>query len=385
MSRPPNQYNEAHNRFIASQDSGTIDFRVGNSYACDPMEYNTASQSVYAQAGFPGYNPQSMAALNAGYGSANAPMTAYPQQAMASAYSQQVANCAYSQPQGYAPQSISAPASMSGYPQQCYSTIPHQSISTPVCLPVPVYSTASLETEAVVQERIKANIDAIIETQKTAMLNSKLESLTDKVQSLAHNIESNDSSNIRSLSDRVERLSRNIADSGEGVQHMKSLSDRVERLSRNIADSGEGVQHIKSLSDRVERLSRNIADSGEGVQHIKSLSDRVERLSRNISESGDSVQHIKSLSDRVEQLSRNISNSGDSSSIKCLADKFERLSRNIELSQQRPTSVPTESLSSVSTPIATSASDSDIARRLRRLAAESSARQTRSEERIPDW
>jgi predicted RNase H-like nuclease (RuvC/YqgF family) len=357
MSRPPNQYNEAHNRFHANHDSNTIDFRVGNTYACDPSEFHPAS--VYAQAGFPGYvqQQQQIPSLSSGYNSSSASMPVYPQQTI---------SAGYSQPQVFSPQPIAAAACLPGYPQQQgYAPVPLQSISTPACMPVPVYSPASLETEAVVQERIKANIDAIIETQKTAMLNSKLESLTDKVQSLAQNIEQNESTGIRSLSDRVERLSRNIADSGEGTQHIKSLSDRVERLSRNIAESGEGTQHIKSLSDRVERLSRNIAESGDGVQHIKSLSDRVEQLSRNISNGGDSANHIKSL-----------------------ADKFERLSRNIELSQQRPAAVSTlssESLSSLSTPIASSVSDGDINRRLRRLAAESSARQARSEERIPDW
>jgi archaellum component FlaC len=310
MSRPPSQYNEIPNHIgnRYQTDQQTIDFKVGNPYACDPSDY--PHSSVYAQAGFPGYAQQ---AMSAGYS-----MPTYNQISSQGAYTSQY------------PQPIASNACLSGY-SQSYAP---QSIAAP-CMPV--YSPAALESEAMVHDRIKANIDAIMEAQKTAMLNSKLETLTNKVQSLAQNIESSETA------------------------HVRSLSDRVERLSRNMADSGDGVHHIKSLSDKIERLSRNIADGGDGVNHIKSLSDRVENLSRNISGSGDSTEHIKTLSDKVE-----------------------RLSRSIELSRQHTTGGTVESLSST-TPVSTSATDSDIARRLRRLASESSSRQARTEEKIPDW
>ena len=319
MSRPPNQYNEAPghvgNRFYSDQQ--TIDFKVGNPYGCDPSEYPPAA--IYAQAGFPGYTQQA-----AGYG-----MQGYNQISSQTTFPQnQVTTLNSVSAQGVMPQYhtqvISAPACMPMYSQQGH--IP-QSVASPAYQPMyapqsiaaaaalsPVsYSHASLESEAVVQDRIKANIDAIMESQKTAMLNSKLETLTDKVQSLTQSIENSETS------------------------HVKSLSDRVERLSRNIAESGDGIHHIKSLSTRVENLSRNLSDNEESSCHLKSLSEKVDRLSR-----------------------------------------------SIELSQKHPASGPVESLSST-IPVSTSASDSDISRRLRRLAAESSVRQTRSGDLIPDW
>lgn len=252
MSRPPNQFVSNQYSDPRVHPGETIDFKVpaiGAPYQGDPGDYHPAA--MYAQAGFPGYTQFQQ--VNAGF----APPYAQGQ-AIASTYPPQP-------PQGYSyphvasaypgyPQPLAAPASLPGYPP-------------------------TLESEVAVQDRIRANIDAIMETQKTAMLNSKLETLTNKVQSLAQNIENSDSSSVRSLSEKVERLSRNI--------------------------------------------------------------------------DGDSASHIKSLSEKVE-----------------------RLSRSIELSQR-----PVESLSSTA-PISSSASDSDIARRLRRLAAESSAR---PEERIPDW
>lgn len=236
MSRPPshhlnNQYSDP--RYHQSE---TIDFKVptiGNPYESD-------HQSIYAQAGFPGYAQYQQLNCNTGY------MPGYNQlvnQPLASNFPYQSGYQAYqpgfsvSSPyQGY-PQSIAAPASLPGYP--------------------------ALDSEAV-QERIRNNIDAIMETQKTAMLNSKLETLTNKVQSLAHNIESSESSTVRSLSEKVDRLSKNM--DGDSTSHIKSLSDKVERLSRNIesrapTDKFESLSSTASDSDIARRLRRLAAES----------------------------------------------------------------------------------------------------------------------------
>ena len=137
--------------------------------------------------------------------------------------------------------------------------------------PQPLASSASLESEAAVQDRIRANIDAIMETQKTAMLNSKLETLTNKVQSLAQNIESSESSNVRSLSEKVERLSRNI--DGDSASHIKSLSEKVERLSRNIELSQRPVESLSSTApnsdgDINRKLRRLAAESSAQKERI---------------------------------------------------------------------------------------------------------------------
>ena len=172
MSRPPNQYNDAPshigNRY--QQEQQTIDFKMGNPYVYDPSECQPAS--IYAQAGFPGYTQQA-----AGY---NMPIQGYNQISSQAAYPKSQACVSQ-----YQPQMISSSACLPAYPQQGYAAQPvassavyQQGYAPPSiasALPSqPLYSHASLESEAVVQERIKANIDAIMDSQKTAMLNSKL-------------------------------------------------------------------------------------------------------------------------------------------------------------------------------------------------------------------
>jgi hypothetical protein len=231
MSRPPNQY--VNNQYSDPRYSHgeTIDFKVpaiGASYQCDPGDYHPAS--VYAQAGFPGYtqSPQYQQQLNAGF--------------------------AYNFPQG-------SQGSQGGYPypqvSSQYQGYP-QPLAAPACLPV-----YPMDSEAV-QERIRNNIDAIMDTQKTALLNSKLESLTNKVQSLAQNMESSESSNVRSLSEKVDRLSRNISD-GDSASHIKSLSDKVERLSRNMEMNQRPLESLSSTtsdSEIARKLRRLAAESG---------------------------------------------------------------------------------------------------------------------------
>ena len=258
MSRPPNQYMSNQYSDPRYHPGETIDFKmpaIGNPY--DPEFY----PSIYAQAGFPGY-AQYQQQLNAGY------MPTYSPQSVASNF-----------PQGY-PQNALQGFSV-GSPYQGIQGYP-QPIASPASLPV-------MDSEAV-QERIRKSIDAIMEAQKTVMLNSKLETLTNKVQNLAQNIES------------VQNLAQNIESSE--CSTVRSLSEKVDRLSKNL--DGDSASHIKSLSDKVERLSRNIESRASGEPRT-----------------------------------------------------------------------PIESLSST-------ASDGDIARKLRRLAAES-AQKGRSEERIPDW
>ena len=252
-----------------------IDF-IGNQY--DPVDCRNSY--IMAQAGFPGYaqagvqpGAQYAMPVNAGFAGPTYAVQPTVAASFPQGYAQVQSNLAQTYAQGY-PQ---------GYVQAVQPNIATQVVTTQpmqqtIAAPYSAYSGRPLESEAAVQDRIRHNIDAIMETQKTAMLNSKLETLTNKVQSLAQNIEHSESSHVRSLSDKVDRLSRNLSD-------------------------GDSTTHIKSLSEKVDRLSRSL--------------------------------------------------------------------------EQSPRPAAAESLSS--------SADSDIARRLRRLAAESSAKQPRSDERIPDW
>jgi hypothetical protein len=139
--------------------------------------------------------------------------------------------------------------------------------------------------ESEVHDRIRSNIDAIMENQKSAL--TKLISSED----------------IKQLSDRVDKLSRNLHDkSNDPIQ---SLSDKVDRL---LGDPN-------SLSDKVDDPMKRLSD-------IKRLSDRVDMLSRHI----DGKVDKRISSDQRERIS--------SDSVQSLSDKVEKLSRNIELSQQ---------------------------------------------------
>lgn len=234
MSRPPSQ----HNQYVDSRyhPGETIDFKV----PAIGTPYDSDYPSVYAQAGFPGYAQLNTPGYNQQLIASNFPYQGYGYQgyqgcppgfSVASAY------------QGYTP--IASPATLPGYP--------------------------ALDSEAV-QERIRNNIDAIMETQKTAMLNSKLETLTNKVQSLAHNIESSDSSTMRGLSEKVDRLSKNM----DGDSTIKSLSDKVERLSRNF-ESRTPIEAPSStlatasdgeIARRLRRLAAESSSSGRPEDKI---------------------------------------------------------------------------------------------------------------------
>lgn len=263
MSRPPGT--EHHTRLGEQYYDHPIDF-IGNQY--EPADCHNSY--IMAKAGFPGYAnysgqvPQGYA-LNAGY---TAPTYAAGQQMIAAGYPQAYA-------QGY-PQTTIASPMVTTMQAQCHpgmslaQGMPQtmaQPMTQPMQLAQPMQTTPRpLESEAAVQERIKANIDAIMETQKTAMLNSKLESLTNKVQNLAQNIEKNiehgESAKVRSLSEKVDRLSHNLS----GESDIKALSDKVERLTRSLEQRPAAAESLSSVApnsdnDIARRLRRLAAES----------------------------------------------------------------------------------------------------------------------------
>ena len=267
MSRPPGR--EHSTRLGEQYYDHPIDF-IGNQYD----QGDCHNSYIMAKAGFPGYGgysnqmPQGCA-INAGY---TAPTYSTGQQMIAAGYPQ-------TYPQGYPQTTIASPmvatqchpgmSLAQGIPQGMAQGMPMtQGIPLAQSMPA-VTATRPLESEAAVQERIKANIDAIMETQKTAMLNSKLESLTNKVQSLAQNIEKNiehnESAKVRSLADKVDRLSQNL--SCESDSSIKALSEKVDRLSRNLEQRPAAAESLSSTvpnsdSDIARRLRRLAAESG---------------------------------------------------------------------------------------------------------------------------
>ena len=252
MSRPPGR-EYTPTRLSEQYYEKPIDF-IGNQY--DPVDCRNSY--IMAQAGFPGYaqagvqnGAQYAMPVNAGF---TAPT--YATVAAGFPYAQAQPNLAQNYAQGYS----------QGYvqPNIAAQVMTTQPVQQTIAAPYSTYPNRPLESEAAVNDRIKHNIDAIMESQKTAILNSKLENLTNKVQSLAQNIEHSESSHVRSLSEKVERLSRNISD-GESSTHIKSLSEKVDRLSRSLEQSPRpaATETLSSSadSDIARRLRRLAAES----------------------------------------------------------------------------------------------------------------------------
>lgn len=249
MSRPPDQ----HTRYIESQ------------YACAPDMIDfvpprcLAAQSdlVYAQAGFPGYaglaSPYAQPPCQQPYVAQSYPP---PMVGLQAPY----AGPAAGQPLASSgPNMAVVPYNPPGYP----SVGPGVAGVAPLTPGVTVNSQPppSLTTEAEVQERIHKSINAIMEAQKTQMLSAKLETLTNKVQSLAHSLEHCEGARTR--------LSASEDDS---AAHIRSLADKVDRLTRSIDQ--RPVESLSSTADsEIQRRLRRIA--AENSSRSSKPADRI--------------------------------------------------------------------------------------------------------------
>ena len=235
MSRaPPN-----HNQQLASAYSrnNLIDFVHVPQVPLGQAYEEGFHPSIYAQAGFPGY------AVPQGYpaqlGVAYQPVQAYPV----------------------------------GYPQP---------IAAPACLPAASYApelgsaVPPVESEAVLHQRINEKIDSIIQAQRDGMLNSKIESLSSKVQQLSHTLES------KALEPRLElraepRLEPRLESRIEpNASHIHRLADRVQELSEKL-DAKHGV-HISSEASsdaEISRRLRRLAAESSLRQRGESLSTKI--------------------------------------------------------------------------------------------------------------
>ena len=263
---------------------------MGNQY--DPGESH--SNYVMMQAGFPGYSQQygsqyvPALPVNAGY--ANAYAAQGLASGLASGYGQPEGHPGYAQSAIQPGQSIAQQLTPQQYQQQCqqyqnqmiaagygqgYGQGCGQGYGQSYGQPQPLAAPARIiESEAVIQERIKANIDAIMETQKTALLNSKLESLTNKVQSLTQNMEMEGSGSKIDSQMGSQMGSQMSSQMGSQISsHMKTLSDRVDRLSRSI----ESNSTLASPARPAAAESSNTLSSGD--------SDIARRLRRLAAES----------------------------------------------------------------------------------------------------
>ena len=343
MSRPPNQHHHLSSAYNNNNNrNGLIDFvnvpmNLGQPY----MDGEAFYPSIYAQAGFPGYNNNNNNNNNNQLG-------------------------AYFQPQPIASQAF-LPSDMGAQfgggqcgSGQCGGGQFGVSMGAPYGTPV--------ESETVLHQRINEKIDSIIQSQRDNMLTSKIESLSGKVQQLSQNIsynmDSSEASHINRLSDKVQQLSQSMGSSE--AAHISRLSDKVQQLSQSM-DSSE-VSHINRLSDKVQQLSQSM-DSND-ASHMHRLSDKVLQLSQSM-DSND-ASHMQRLSDKVQQLSQNLERSERDKELRSVESKFTPFGNDLSSFS------PEQYISS------TPSSDREISRRLQRLAAESNVRQ-RDSCKIPDW
>ena len=189
MSRPPNHQQLSNPYINNSNRSGVIDFinvpcQLGQPYE-DPYH-----PSIYAQAGFPGYQPYNN-----------------PSQLGAAVYP--VAASAY------------LPYDNSVHTNSVSSSMP------------------PVESEAVLHQRINDKIDAIIQAQKENVLNSKIDSLSTKVEQISNN-----------LSSKSTLSSENNSHLSDAAQ-IHILTNKVEQLSQSleIAQMAHGNNTINSLNN----------------------------------------------------------------------------------------------------------------------------------------
>jgi hypothetical protein len=220
-----------------------------------------------------------------------------------------------------------------GFAQPVYAFAPP--LASPAFLPMCGQETAPVESEAVLHQRINEKIDSIIQAQRDSMLNSKIESLSGKVdqlsQNLSYGMDSSEASHIHRLSDKVQQLSQSL-DTKNDSCHMQRLSEQVQQLSQSLSQSMQSMQR----SEREKEM-------GE-----------------------------------LRQLRSQIIEPNPFTSPFSMQAPFEQPSTTyspLAYSPDRPLHISSEP-----------DSDREISRRLRRLAAESSLRQRSSDScKIPDW
>ena len=76
------------------------------------------------------------------------------------------------------------------YPAMPYTASPYYTPPIPQPDPASLSSSKPSISEEEIKERINAKIESIMEAQKTEMLSNQIERLTDRVQKLSRNIES---------------------------------------------------------------------------------------------------------------------------------------------------------------------------------------------------
>ena len=153
----------------------------------------------------------------------------------------------------------------------------HQVYPTPIAAPAFLSSEAtSVESEAVLHARINDKIDEIIRTQKDSMLHSKIESLSNKVEQLSHNLASNDDTpHIHRLSDKVQQLSQSL-----DLANERRLQAQLDNMDRQPASFMHAPYTISEhpVSSQPVKIAGPVGSSLHADHSDAEISRRLRRL-----------------------------------------------------------------------------------------------------------
>jgi len=257
MSRPPQHH------LASAYDNQVIDFlhvpvsQLGQAY--------TLPESIYAQAGFPGY-PVGRLGL------------------------------AYDADSSY-------PTNMPSYPTNT-PTDPNnlQAVPSPYPGTQPYPAGQPMESEAVLNQRINSKIDDIIaeqRRQKDLQLHQKIESISSRVDNLHQNLQQNLSSSYFPPLLNTKTLSATPSSSSPEIQLIHSLSAQVQKLSESV-DRLDRVDHRDREHHRENHHNRNHEDRRERGDHRERERQESPRSS-GTRDTRDTDEHI---SHKLKKLSK---------------------------------------------------------------------------------
>ena len=270
MSRPPQHH------LASAYDNQVIDFlhvpvsQLGQAY--------TLPESIYAQAGFPGYP---VGRLGLAYeATPSYPNSSYP-------------NSSYP---------TNSPADPNGLQVVTYpvdNTQPYPGAGAP---------TTPMESEAVLNQRINSKIDDIIaeqRRQKDLHLQQKIESISNRVDSLHQNLQQNLSSSYFPPLINTKTLSATPSISSPEIQLIHSLSAQVQKLSESVDRLDHRHHHhresVRDHEDRRERGDNRERERQESPRN-SGTRDTDEHISHKLKKlSKDSAPSAPGLNRRVPE------------------------------------------------------------------------------------
>jgi hypothetical protein len=150
-----------------------------------------------------------------------------------------------------------------------------------------------MESEAVLNQRINSKIDDIIaeqRRQKDLHLQQKIESISNRVDSLHQNLQQNLSSSYFPPLINTKTLSATPSISSPEIQLIHSLSAQVQKLSESV--------------DRLDRVDHRDKEHHRENHHARNHEDRRERERQESPRSSGTRDTDEHISHKLKKLSK---------------------------------------------------------------------------------